>query len=99
MRVLVIGGGWFLGREIVACMTGQGCDVTVFSRGRTIAPPPGATWVRGDREDRSDLERLARRGPWDAVVDVPGSVPAVVRDSARALSAAASRYVFLSTIS
>ena len=97
--MLVIGGGWFLGREIVACVIGKGCDVTVFSRGRTAAPPPGVSWVRGDREDRSDLRQLARRGPWDAVIDVPGSVPAVVRESARILSAAASRYVFVSTVS
>lgn len=38
-------------------------------------------------------------GPYDAVIDVPGVVPADVRHAARALRPAATRYLFVSTAS
>ena len=48
--------------------------------------PADARVVHGDRTVRSDLDRLAQMGPWDAVVDVPGVIPAQVRDAARCFS-------------
>jgi 2'-hydroxyisoflavone reductase len=55
--------------------------------------------VRGDRGEPDSLAELATHGPWDAVIDVAGSVPAMVRDSARTLAAVADRYAFVSTVS
>ncbi len=100
MRLLILGGSWFVGRAIVEQAVLGRHEVSVFNRGRTPASYPGTVRVlHGDRERGEDLERLAGQGPWDAVIDVAGSVPAVVRDAARALSPAAGRYVFVSTIS
>ena len=99
MRLLVVGGGWFVGREIVTSVLRRGWDVTVFNRGRTSVQPAGVPVIRGDREDHADLVRLAGHGPWDVVVDVAGSVPAVVRDMARVLAPVAARYVLMSTVS
>lgn len=100
MRVLVLGGSWFVGAAVVEQAVAAGHEVTVFNRGRTPAVfPDGVHLVRGDRTDRGDLVRLAAQGPWDACVDVAGAVPSVVRDSARALSEVAGRYVFVSTVS
>jgi 2'-hydroxyisoflavone reductase len=73
--------------------------VTVFHRGLSGAPPAGVRVIRGDRENVDDLRRLARQGPWDVVVDVAGSVPAVVSASAKILADVAERSVFVSTIS
>jgi nucleoside-diphosphate-sugar epimerase len=55
--------------------------------------------VRGDRERDDDIAALARHGPWDVVIDVSGSVPAVVSRSANLLAGTAERCVFVSTIS
>lgn len=99
MRLLVVGGSWFVGRMMVGAAVGRGCDVTVFNRGRTGTVPDGARLVRGDRERSADLARLAAAGPWDAVVDVAGSVPAVVQRTAQALREVTARYAFVSTIS
>jgi 2'-hydroxyisoflavone reductase len=100
MRVLVLGGSWFVGAAVVEAACAAGHEVTVFNRGRTPAQyPPGVRQVHGDRQDPRSLAELAGHGPWEAVVDVAGSVPAVVRDSARALAEAAGRYVFVSTVS
>jgi len=84
-RLLVLGGTWFLGRAVVDEGLRAGHDVTVFNRGRSAGSPADARVVHGDRTVRSDLDRLAQMGPWDAVVDVPGVIPAQVKDAARAL--------------
>jgi 2'-hydroxyisoflavone reductase len=100
VRVLVLGGSWFVGAAVVARAVAAGCEVTVFNRGRSAAVyPPGVGVVRSDRTDPADLAGLAGGGSWDAVVDVAGSVPAQVRDAARALSGVVGRYVLVSTVS
>jgi 2'-hydroxyisoflavone reductase len=99
MRLLVLGGSWFVGREVTEQAIARGWDVTVFNRGRSGTVPNGAARIKGDRENPNDLAALADRGRWDAVIDVPGSIPTVVRDSARALRNAVDRYVFVSTVS
>jgi 2'-hydroxyisoflavone reductase len=100
MRVLVLGGSWFVGRAVVADAVGRGHEVTVFNRGVSQAMvPDGVRHVTGDREVLADLQTLARRGPWDVVIDAAGSVPAVVQRGAKVLADVAERCVFVSTIS
>ncbi|WP_430786937.1 NAD-dependent epimerase/dehydratase family protein [Actinoplanes sp. G11-F43] len=99
MRILVLGGGWFLGRAVVDTALRSGLDVTVFNRGRSAAPPAAAAHVRGDRTDPADLARLARSGRWDTVIDVHGVVPRQIGAAAAALQAVAERYVLVSSVS
>ncbi|MFJ6380125.1 NAD-dependent epimerase/dehydratase family protein [Kitasatospora sp. NPDC092039] len=100
MRILVLGGGWFLGPAVVAGAVARGWDVTTFTRGRSGSPMPGATAVHGDRERPDDLARLAERGPWDAVIDTSASALSSrdVLAGARALEPVANRYVYVSTV-
>jgi 2'-hydroxyisoflavone reductase len=98
MRLLLLGGSAFLGRAVAAEALAAGHDVTVFNRGRTAPDVEGVRSVRGDRESKEDLERLAEHGPWDAIVDTSGYVPRIVGDSVRALAGSAAAYVFMSTI-
>lgn len=99
MRILVLGGSWFVGRVIAENAVSNGIGVTVFNRGRSGKVPTGVEVVHGDREHPADLRRLAGHGPWDVLVDVSGSVPAVVRLSARTLADRIGACVFVSTIS
>ncbi|MCK2237159.1 MULTISPECIES: NAD-dependent epimerase/dehydratase family protein [unclassified Crossiella] len=99
MRLLVLGGSWFLGRTIVEAALSQGWDVTSFRRGKTGHSVPGVKLIKGDREDPDSLRNLAKQGPWDAVIDTSGFVPRVVLETAKALETVASRYVFISTVS
>jgi 2'-hydroxyisoflavone reductase len=99
MRILILGGGRFLGRAFAAEALGAGHGVTVFNRGKTSEDLPGVRVLHGDRENPADLERLAGEGPWDAVVDTSGYVPKVVGAGARALARAADAYLFISSIS
>ncbi|GAA2746108.1 NAD-dependent epimerase/dehydratase family protein [Kitasatospora cinereorecta] len=100
MRILVLGGGWFLGPAVVTDALARGWEVTTFNRGRSGNPVAGAETVHGDRERPEDLARLAAHGPWDAVVDTSASAlsPRDVLASARALEPAAGRYVYVSTV-
>jgi nucleoside-diphosphate-sugar epimerase len=100
MRVLVLGGSWFVGAAVVEQAVAAGHEVTVFNRGRTPARfPDGTRVIHGDRTNPGDLQALAAQGGWDAAVDVAGSVPALVRDAARALAPVVSQYAFVSTVS
>jgi 2'-hydroxyisoflavone reductase len=98
MRLLVLGGTWFLGRNLVQVALDAGWSVTTFNRGVSASDLPGAQGVRGDRENPDDLRRLAGHGPWDAVIDTIGFVPRQVLAAATALEPAAGRYVFISSV-
>src|SRR5690606_29590475 len=98
MKLLIIGGGIFLGRAIAAEALRRGHEVTMFNRGRSGEDLPGAAAVRGDREIPADLDRLVEGGRWDAVIDVCGFTPRVVLDSVRRLSGHAGHYTFISSI-
>ncbi|MDQ0990736.1 NAD-dependent epimerase/dehydratase family protein [Streptomyces sp. V3I7] len=101
MRILVIGGTWFLGKAIAESAQVRGWDVTTFNRGRSGPDVPGVETVRGDRTDLSDLRRLAQLGPWDAVIDTSSSdfPPREVLLATTTLREAARRWVHISTVS
>lgn len=98
MRLLVLGGGGFLGAAVVDAALAAEAQVTVFSRsGRP--PADGVEVLTGDR--RGDLGVLAGRR-WDAVLDTytddePGA-PAVSA-TARLLSGSAGVYGYVSGMS
>jgi 2'-hydroxyisoflavone reductase len=75
VRLLVLGGSWFLGRAVVDDAMARGWKVTAVRRGLSGSDASGVRTARGDHTDISDLARLAERGPWDAVVDTSGYVP------------------------
>ena len=97
MNILILGGTKFLGRHLVDSALARGHQVTLFNRGKTNPGLfPQVETILGDREH--DIEKLAGRA-WDAVIDVAGYFPRIVRLSATGLERAAGRYVFISSIS
>ena len=97
MDLLIIGGTQFVGHHLTRAALARGDRVTLFNRGHTLgAPPPGVTWLRGDR--RGDLSAL-QGGRWDAVVDCCGYLPGEVARMAEALDAQVGRYAFISSVS
>ncbi|WP_324787032.1 NAD-dependent epimerase/dehydratase family protein [Streptomyces sp. H51] len=101
MRILVMGGTWFLGRHIAKSALRKGWQVTTFNRGRSGHNVDDVKQVHGDRTSQADLERLAEHGPWDAVIDTSSSdfPPRDVLTAATALRPAAARWVHISTVS
>lgn len=97
MKVLVLGGTKFVGRHLVETLLSRGHRVVLFHRGRTGADLfPGVERLLGDRD--GGLDALGGRS-FDAVVDVSGYVPRLVRAAAERLSGFCERYLFISTIS
>jgi 2'-hydroxyisoflavone reductase len=97
MKLLVLGGTVFLGRHLVAAALARGHVLTLFNRGQHNPELfPEVEKLRGDRG--GDLEALAGR-EWDAVVDLCGYVPRLVRNSAEKLAGAVRHYTFISSIS
>ena len=98
MRLLVLGGGGFLGFHMVAEALAAGHEVTVFGRSAK-APLDGVEVLTGDRQ--GDLTAL-RGQTWDAVLDTftdtaPGA-PAV-RATAELLSGSVGGYGYVSGMS
>jgi 2'-hydroxyisoflavone reductase len=97
MKILILGGTKFLGRHLVDAALATGHEVTLFNRGKTNPTLfPTVETITGDREQ--DIEKLSGR-EWDAVIDVAGYVPRIVRLSAEGLKGSVKRYVFISSIS
>jgi 2'-hydroxyisoflavone reductase len=97
MRILIIGGTRFLGRHLVEAALACGHEVTLFNRGKSNPNLfSQLETILGDRE--KDMDKLKGR-TWDAVIDVAGYFPRLVRLSAEALEPYVGRYVFISTIS
>jgi 2'-hydroxyisoflavone reductase len=97
MNILIIGGTKFLGRHLVDSALARGHNVTLFNRGKTNPGLfPQVETILGDREH--DIEKLSGRA-WDAVIDVAGYFPRIVRLSATSLERSVNQYVFISSIS
>lgn len=100
MRILVLGGTWFLGRAVAQAALGRGWEVSAFNRGRSGSAPDGVTEIHGDRTVSEDLAALAAHGPWDAVIDTSASelAPRDVLAGAKALEPVAGKYIYVSTV-
>ena len=68
MRLLVLGGGGFLGYHVVTAGLAAGHEVTVFSRSGN-APVEGVDVVTGDRQGGSAGLAGLRGREWDGVFD------------------------------
>ena len=96
MRVLMLGGGTFVGRALVDAAVADGHEVTTFTR--TTAPPAGVEALHGDRTTAEGIDLLAGRA-WDVVFDTWSGAPRVVRLSASALRDWVGYYGYVSTAS
>ncbi|MGC5167674.1 NAD-dependent epimerase/dehydratase family protein [Luteimicrobium sp. DT211] len=99
MRLLVLGGGGFVGQAVVEAGLARGDDVTTFTRG-LLPVPAGVRRLHGDRTAPDDVARLAASAPtggWDAVVDTWAGAPGAVRSSASALADVVGRYGYVSS--
>jgi 2'-hydroxyisoflavone reductase len=102
LKFLILGGGGFIGPNLVRLLQERGHEVTLFNRGRTTPKMfPGAETLIGDRfPDREPgLKALENKRKWDVVVDTWSGAPGVVRTTAEMLKDRAGYYLFVSTIS
>ena len=97
MKILILGGTLFVGRQYVGAALAKNHDVTLFHRGRlNTEKVENVTHVLGDRE--KDLARLGTQ-QWDIIIDTCCYVPRVMRLTMAALKNKTKHYLFVSTIS
>ncbi len=97
MKLLIVGGGQFVGRAVAEAAVARGHEITLFNRGKTtLEVPPGVEWIRGDRD--GDLGALGGRG-WDAVIDTCAYFPRQVEALLKVLKGSIGHYLLVSTVS
>lgn len=103
MRILVIGGQRFMGREIVLRLAARGHDVAVMHRHGGHDLGPGIGNLNADRGDAAAMARALDGHAFDAVVDMVydwqhGTTAAQVEATARLFADRLKRYVFMSSV-
>ena len=97
MRILVLGGTAWLGRQLCRAAVEREHEVWCLARGESGPAPEGATLIRADRRAVGAYDRVRDRD-WDAVIDVAWQ-PGLVRSALAALSAHADQWVYVSSCS
>jgi nucleoside-diphosphate-sugar epimerase len=99
MRILILGGTSFFGKETAIRLQKAGNDVTVFSRRAPVEGLPlDIRQTRGDRTVEIDLSRMAVE-PWDAIID---NICYTAEDAQKAIKVFSGRtglYLFTSSAS
>lgn len=103
MRILVIGGTQFMGRETVRRLVEDGHNVSVMHRQPTHDLGERVANLQADRGDLDVVTRLIRENEFEVVFDFAydwekGTPAAHVEHAARACTDALTRYVFMSSI-
>jgi len=103
MKILVLGGGTFVGRRMVDLLIREGHQTTVLNRGKTTGDlPPGVERLVGDRTSTESMRAALDGTNWDAVIDVSGFVMAAgggeFEELLALLDGRVGAYVFVSSI-
>ena len=99
MKILILGGTSFFGKEAARLLLNNGHQVTVFSR-RVPAEglPLDSVQTRGDRTVEADLVRMSTQ-VWDAVIDNICYTAEDARKAVRVFSGRTGLYIFTSSAS
>jgi len=95
MKLLVVGGSYFLGRVFVM-LASKEHTVTVVNRGNQSMAEFGVEEIRGDRCDAAVWKRCA--GEYDVIVDFCAYREGDIRFVLDHLAGSAKQYIFISTV-
>ena len=97
MKVLVLGGGNFIGRVLLEKLTEKDDhQITLFNRGKTNAELfPEIPRIIGDRET-DDIQKIYDQD-WDCVIDISAYHPNSLEKMLEGMEGKVGRYIFVST--
>ena len=96
MKILVIGGSYFLGRWFVE-LAHKKHSVTVLNRGSIKVGLPGVTELVCDRHDAEGLKKLSCN-EYDAVVDLCAYKKGDIEGIINVFGRSSAKYIFVSTV-
>lgn len=97
MKILVLGGTQFIGRNLVEALIKTSHSITLFNRGKSGTELfPSVLRIIGDRKT-ADIEKI--KGDWDMVVDISCYYPADLESTLSQLDSSKTKYIFISTCS
>ena len=101
MKVLVIGGSYFVGKVFVErAHRVEDREITVLNRGDRPLRIEGVSELVCDRNDTAQLAQLDLQGPWDAVIDFCCYTPPEMERMLAALpNGSCGQYIYISTSS
>jgi 2'-hydroxyisoflavone reductase len=103
LDILILGGTGLTGPHQVRYALARGHRITIFNRGRKQPEWPGdVQQLLGDRDknDYASIEAEIKKGRrWDICIDNPSSVPAWIRDAAKAVKSRVGGYMMISSLS
>ncbi|MBP5223411.1 MAG: NAD-dependent epimerase/dehydratase family protein [Lachnospiraceae bacterium] len=103
MRILIIGGTYFLGKAFLKLCDQEKNEIAVINRGYKTVPNNEDGHIRTiicDRRDAGSLEKIREELPWeqiDAVVDFCAYGPGEIRMLFDAIPQKIGHYIFIST--
>ncbi len=95
LKILVLGGTAWLGRQICREAVGRGHVAWCLARGESGPAPAGATLIQADRRSERAYDQVRDRN-WDAVVDVTWQ-PGFVRSALRSLHKRTGQWIYVSS--
>jgi len=99
MKILILGGTRFFGKETAIRLQKAGHEVTVFSRSAPVEGLPlDIRQTRGDRTVEIDLSRMSVE-PWDAIIDNICYTAEDAQKAIRVFSGRTGLYIYASTAS
>ena len=103
MKVLVIGGTLFIGRQLVKELCDAGHDVAVMHRKPVHSLPRRVENLMADRNDAAAVQQALDERRFDVVYDnvydwERGTTAAQVQATVRACGDRLSRYIFMSSV-
>jgi 2'-hydroxyisoflavone reductase len=103
MKVLVIGGTLFIGRQLVKELCAAGHDVAVMHRKPAHGLPRRVENLMADRNDAASVQQALDERRFDVVYDnvydwERGTTAAQVQATVRACGDRVSRYIFMSSV-
>ena len=98
MKILVIGGTWFIGLSVTQQLLQQGHEVSIFNRGVTSANlPPEVNHIRGDRQNLKDYRQTFQQIAPDVVIDMIALTEAHAKTTKETFKGIAERIVMISS--
>ena len=99
LKILVLGGTYFVGPSIVNAALRNNHTVTLFNRGVTNPKLfPGLELIKGDRDQGIKAYEPLKNEKWDVVIDVWPEKSNLVDEATSALMDHTNHYVFISSI-